>query len=214
MLRIPAPRSSAFRPLALAGLAALALAGCTTAGSLPPTQVVRYHLGMDLTRGTFAVQPIEGGAPSLEFQSYAGAVQAELVRIGYTPAAPGALPDVVAIVEFHSRPEVGPPRRSPFTLGLGVGGFGGGGYRGGTAVGGGVGVGVPVGGNRRDAVLVSDLSVTLKRRADQIALWEGKAQGVVDARKPDATPPAQAQRLAAAVFAGFPGESGRIISVK
>ena len=206
-----------FRPLALTGVAALALAGCTTAGSLPPTQVVRYHLGDDIARGTVSVQPASGGAPSLEFQSYAGAIQAELTRIGYTPAAPGALADVVAIVDFHSRPEVGPPRRSPFSVGLGVGGFGGGGgYRrgGGTAVGGDVGVGFPIGGGGRQAVLVSDLSVTLKRRADQTALWEGKAQGVVDARKPGANPPAQAQRLAAAMFTGFPGQSGRTIEVR
>lgn len=202
------------RPLVPAGLGllALALAGCATTARLPPTQVVRYHLGDDIPRGTVSVQPASGGAPSLEFQSYAGAIGAELARIGYTPAAPGALADVIAIVEFRSHPEVGPPRRSPISIGIGAGGYSGG-YRGG-GVGLGGGVGFPIGGGGRQAVLVSDLSVTLKRRSDQTALWEGKAQGVVDARKPDATPPAQAQRLAAAMFTGFPGQSGRTIEVR
>jgi hypothetical protein len=196
----------------LVGVAALGLAGCATTNTLPPTQVVRYHLGDEIARGTVAVQPLGGGTPDLEFQTYAGGVQAELNRIGYPPAAPGALPDIVAIVDFHARPEVGPPRRSPFSIGIGGGSFGGGRRGGGVGLGG--GVGFPVGGGSRQAVLVSDLSVTLKRRADQTALWEGKAQGVVDARKPDANPPAQAQRLAAAMFAGFPGQSGRTIEVK
>lgn len=202
------------RYLAPLSVAALALAGCTTAGSLPPTQVVRYHLGDQIARGTIAVQPLAGGAPSLEFQNYAGAVQAELARIGYVPATAGTLPDFVAMVDFHAIPQVGPPRRSPFSIGLGAGGYSGGGYRGGGGVGLGGGVSFPVGGARRDAVLVSDLAVTIKRRADQTAVWEGKARGVVDARKPDATPPAQAGRLAAAVFTGFPGVSGRTIEVR
>ncbi|WP_254605166.1 DUF4136 domain-containing protein [Sphingomonas bacterium] len=202
------------RSLTPLALAALALAGCATTASLPPTQVIRYHLGDNLARGTVAIQPANATTPSLEFQNYAGAVQAELARIGYAPAAPGALADFVAITDFHAIPQVGPPRRSPISVGLGVGGFRGGGYRGGTAVGGDVGVGFPVGGGGRQAVLVTDLSITIKRRADQTAVWEGKAHGVVDARKPDATPPAQAQRLAAAMFTGFPGESGRTIEVK
>ena len=200
--------------LSLTGsLAALALTGCATTASLPPTEVVRYHLGDQIARGTIVVQPLSG-TPSLEFQDYAGAIQAELARIGYTPAAPGALPDFVAITEFHAIPQVGPPRRSPFSVGVGAGGYSGGGYRGGGGVGLGGGVSFPIGGARRDAVLASDLEVTIKRRADQAAVWEGKARGVVDARKPDATLPAQAGRLAAAMFTGFPGESGRTIEVR
>lgn len=202
------------RSLAPIGLAAIALAGCATTGTAPPTEVVRYHLGDQIDRGTVAVQPLQTGAPNLEFQSYAGTVQAELARIGYTPAAAGALPDFIALVDFHAVPQVGPPHRSPVSIGIGGGGYSGGGYRGGGGVGLGGGVSFPVGHGRRDAVLVSNLSVTIKRRSDQTALWEGKAQGVVDARKPDATPPVQAQRLAAAVFSGFPGESGRTIEVK
>ena len=190
------------------------LAACTTTGGLPPTQVVRYHLDQPIARGTIAVQPLNPAAgSSLSFAPYAAAVQAQLVQLGYTVAPAGTLPDYIALTDASQDQEIGPPRRSPISIGLGAGGYSGGGWNGG-GVGLGGGVGFPIGGGSRQAVLVSDLSVTLKRRADQVALWEGHARGVVDARRPDANPPAQAERLAAAMFAGFPGQSGRTIEVR
>lgn len=198
----------------LPSLAAIAigLAGCTTGGGLPPTQVVRYHLDQPVTRGTVAVQPLtpEAGS-SLAFAPYAAAVQAQLVTLGYTVAATGTAPDFVALADVHQDQQVGPPRRSPISIGLGAGGasFGRGG---GFGLGG--GVGFPVGGGRGRPVLLTELSVTIKRRADQTALWEGHARGVIDARAAGATADGQAQRLAGALFAGFPGESGRTIEVR
>ncbi|HVF92975.1 MAG TPA: hypothetical protein VM900_01530, partial [Sphingomonas sp.] len=64
------------RNLLLTGLTAATLAGCTTAGPLPPTNVVRYHLGAPIARGTVAVEPATApGVPaSLEFKTYAAAV--------------------------------------------------------------------------------------------------------------------------------------------
>ena len=195
------------RSFAALGLAAIGLAACTTTGSLPPTQVIRYHLGEPIARGSVAVQPLSGpAAPSLEFQNYAAAVQGELARVGYAPAAPGATPDFIATVDFRRANRVGPPRRSPLSIGLGGGGYSGG-YRGG-------GVSFPLGGGRRSEVIVSELSVTIKRRADQSPVWEGRAQGVSDARAPDASTNGLARKLAVALFTGFPGQSGRTIEVK
>ena len=203
------------RSIAALGLAAFGLAGCSTTGSLPPTQVIRYHLGAPIARGTILVQPLSGPAPaSLEFQNYAAAVQGELARVGYAPAAPGTTPDFIATVDFRRANRVGPPRRSPISIGLGGGGYSGGGYRGGGGVGLGGGISFPLGGNRRSEVVVSELAVTIKRRADQSPVWEGQAQGVSDARAPNATTGGLAQKLAAALFTGFPGESGRTIEVK
>ena len=201
------------RSFAALGLAALGLAGCTTTGSLPPTEVIRYHLGTPIARGTIAVQPLSGpAAPSLEFQTYAAAVQGELARVGYAAAAPGASPDFVATVDFQRANRVGPPRRSPISIGLGGGGYSGG-YRGG-GVGLGGGISFPLGRSRRSEVVMSQLSVTIKRRADQTSIWEGRAQGVSDARAPEANTQGLARKLAAALFTGFPGESGRTIEVK
>ena len=212
------PRSFAvLGPLAVLGLG-FGLAGCATTGPLPPTQVVRYHLATPqspIARGTIAVEPVTGGAPaSLEFQAYAAAVQAELLRNGYTAAAPGVRSDFVATVDFRRSTADGPPRRSPVSIGLGGGGYSGG-YRGG-GVGLGGGLSFPLGGNRGRTVVVTELKVEIARRTGPTAgrIWEGTARSVADIKAPDATAQGQGRRLAAALFAGFPGESGRTIDVK
>ena len=196
------------RPLLMLTLAAAGLAGCATTAPLPPTQVLRYHLDDPIPRGTVSVQPLTGGAPaSLEFKTYAAAVESELLRSGYTLPAAGAKADFIATVQFTRTTEVGPPKRSPFSIGLGAGGFSGG-RNGGVGLGG--GVGIPFGGAKTSNVLVAELAVTIKRSLDQSPIWEGHAQGVSDIRAADD----QAGKLATALFAGFPGESGRTVIVK
>ena len=200
---------------AAAGLAlavGFALAGCATSAPLPPTESVRYHRGAETVgRGTIAVEPLAAGPVSLEFETYAAAVRAELLRSGYTIAAPGATPQYVAVVSYARSNRVGPPRRSPLSIGIGGGGFSGG--RGG-GVGLGGGVGFPVGGGGNGALVVTELSVTIKNRADQSPVWEGQAQTAADARAAGSNAGAQAAKLASALFTGFPGESGRTIEVR
>ncbi|KQM71654.1 hypothetical protein [Sphingomonas sp. Leaf20] len=203
----------AVRSILVLALAGASLTACATGPSLPPTEVLRYHLGEPLDRGTIAVQPLSGGAPaSLEFKAYAAAVQGQLIKVGYNPPAPGTKPLLVATVAFTRTTQAGPPKQSPFSIGIGGGGFSGG--RGGGGVGLGGGVGIPIGGGGRDAILVTEMAVTIKRTVDQSPVWEGRAQTFADARKPDATSQIQAEKLARALFAGFPGESGRTIQVK
>ena len=203
----------AVRSILVLALAGASLTACATGPSLPPTEVLRYHLGEPLDRGTIAVQPLSGGAPaSLEFKAYAAAVQGQLIKVGYNPPAPGTKPLLVATVAFTRTTQAGPPKQSPFSIGIGGGGFSGG--RGGGGVGLGGGVGIPIGGGGRDAILVTEMAVTIKRTLDQSPVWEGRAQTFADARKPDATSQIQAEKLASALFAGFPGESGRTIQVK
>ena len=198
------------RPFLALGISAALLAGCaTTAGPLPPTDVIRYHLGEPIPRGTIAVEPLSGGAPaSLEFKTYAAAVQTELLKAGYTVQPQGAMPDYVATVGFTRTSREGPPRQSPVSIGLGGGGFSGGRSGGGVGLGG--GLSFPIGKSRPTELLVAELSVTIKRRTDLSPIWEGKAQGVSDIKRADQ----QAARLARALFTGFPGQSGRTISVK
>ena len=200
------------RPLLAIGIGAAALAGCATTAPLPPTEVIRYHLGEPIARGTVMVEPLSGGAPaSLEFKTYAAAVQGELLKVGYSVPAQGATPDYVATVGFARTSQEGPPRRSPISIGIGGGGFsGGGGRRGGGGVGLGGGIGFPIGRSRPTQLLVAELAVTIKRRADQSPIWEGKAQGISDIKGADE----QASKLARALFTGFPGDSGRTITVR
>ena len=202
------------RTLLLLAAAGTGLAACTTAGGLPPAEAIRYHLGGNVERGTVSIQPLTGAGapPSLEYQAYADAVAAELARNGYPAASAGARPQFVAIVGFRRGTELGPPRSSPISIGIGGGGFSGGRRGGGVGLGG--GVGFPLGGGRGREIVVSELSVAIKRNADQSAVWEGNARAAADAKRPEADTPALAQRLATAMFTGFPGESGRTIEVR
>ena len=197
------------RPFLALGVAAAALAGCATTSPLPPTEVIRYHLGQPIARGTIAVEPMSGGAPaSLEFKTYAAAVETELLKVGYTVPPQGVMPDYVATVAFTRTSREGPPRQSPVSIGIGGGGFSGGRRGGGVGLGG--GIGFPIGKSRPTELLVAELAVTIKRRTDQSPVWEGKAQGISDIKGADQ----QAGKLARALFTGFPGESGRTISVR
>lgn len=191
------------------------LAGCATTAGTPPAEAIRYHLGQPIARGTVAVEPLQtttGVPPSIEYRSYAAAVEAELLRNGYSRATPGATPEYVATVAFRRGVEQGPPRRSPISIGIGGGGFSGGRRGGGVGLGG--GLGFPIGGGRGRDLVVSEMSVTIKRRADQSPIWEGSARAGADARDPTSATDALATRLAQALFTDFPGESGRTIEVR
>ncbi|OWK31837.1 DUF4136 domain-containing protein [Sphingomonas mucosissima] len=190
------------------GMAA-ALAGCATGPSRFPVQATRYHLNAMTDRGTVAVEPLTGsGTASLEYKTYAAAVQTELLRLGYTNPAPGTTPQFLATVSFSRASRPLPPRRSPISIGLGGGGISGG--RGG-GVGLGGGVSLPVGGSGAGEGVVTELSVRIRQGPD--AVWEGQAQSLTDITASDADAAAVATRLARALFADFPGESGRTIQV-
>jgi len=189
----------------LASLGALTLAGCATT---QPVEVTRFHLDQPLGRGSIDVQPLAAAGPaSLEFKTYAAAVQGELLRVGYSAAAPGATAQYLATVNFMRTSRGMIDEGPPVTLGLGVGGFG-------RHVGGGAEGGIGIGKHRRKELIASQLSVRITDRATGSTVWEGRAEmdGAVGERQAD--PAATAARLAHALFQGFPGESGRTIKVK
>lgn len=195
-------------PLAL--LATTLLSGCATGPQRFPVQATRFHYDAVAQRGSVLVEPLAGGASaSIEYKTYAAAVEAELLRLGFTPLRPGATPEYIATVGFTRAPQSLPARRSPIQIGLG-GGTGGGGWRGGSSVGG--GVSFPVGGTGAGDGVVTELSVRLRKGAD--AVWEGQAQSLTDTTAADADTQSVATRLASALFSGFPGDSGRTIEVK
>lgn len=191
--------------LIAAGIGALLLAGCATT---QPVEVTRFHLDQPIGRGTIDVQPLATAGPaSLEFKTYAAAVQGELLRVGYSAAAPGATAQYLATVNFmrasRGTVDLGPP----VTLGLGVGSFG-------RHVGGGVGGGIGIGKHRHKELITSELSVRITDRGSGSTVWEGRAQldGAVGSE--EANPSVTAAKLARALFKDFPGESGRTIRVK
>lgn len=189
-------------------IAASGLAGCATTTASGPVDVTRYHLGAPLERGTINVEPMPGGGPpSLEFKTYAAAVATELLKVGYAPPAMGAAAQYLGVVGFTRTTREGPPRSAPFTIGVG-GGTGSGG------VGIGGGVGIPVGKRRANEFVLTELSVQIRRKGDGTVIWEGRAQTAADIRAPEAQGNAAAGKLANALFQGFPGESGRTITVR
>jgi hypothetical protein len=197
----------ATRTLVIA-LAAASLAGCAASTVSGPVEVTRFHLGAPLERGTITVEPMQGGGPpSLEFSTYAGAVQAELLQSGYSEAPPHSNGQYLAVVGFTRTTVEGAPRPAPFSVGIGGGSYGGG-------VGLGGGVSFPIGKRKSRYVVATELSVQIRRRSDGTVIWEGRAQTQADDRAPEAQASVAAGKLAHALFLGFPGESGRSITVR
>ncbi|MGF7151679.1 hypothetical protein FHS96_005347 [Sphingomonas zeicaulis] len=183
----------------------LGAAGCAT--PIAPVEVTRFHLGAPVVRGSVTVEPQPGtDSGSLEYRAYIAGVERELSRIGYRIGQDRS--DFVAVVGYTRgiRP-AGAGRRSPISIGVG-GGTGGGG------VGLGLGVGFGIGGGKSGDVVTTQLSVQIKQRGSGEVVWEGRAQTEARENAPAAQPGLAADRLSAALFKDFPGESGRTISVK
>lgn len=191
--------------IALTALATLS-AGCTTTGGVAPVDVTRYHLSQPIPAGTVSTQPQEPGAGGPEYALYADAVGAQMAQLGFSPASGSGTADYIATVTF-SRTDRGQVRsRPPVTIGLGGGSYGGGG-----GVGGGLGFGI---GGKTRSVYLGELAVQLRRRGDNTVIWEGRALAESLEGQPGAQPVDSANRMAAALFQGFPGQSGITVTVK
>lgn len=189
----------------IAGFGVLALAGCATT---QPVEVTRFHLDQPIGRGTIDVEPVAAAGPaSLEFKTYAAAVEGELLRLGYTAPADGGTAQYLATVNFMRTSRGTIDEGPPLTIGLGVGGFG-------RNVGGGGDVGFGVGKHRHKELIVSQLSVRITDRASGSTIWEGRAELNGALGEKEASPAASAAKLAQALFKGFPGESGKTIRVQ
>jgi len=191
------------RKLVVAMLGTLALAGCSTG---PSGQVTRFHLNQPIATGQISVEPMmaaDRGSP--EFQTYASIVGSELARIGFSEAPGLAKSEQVAVIQVDRMFFDGPPKSS-FSIGIGGGSYGWHGGAGGS-------VGTTFAGKPTQNV-ATRLIVQIKRRSDGTTIWEGRAETHARFGTPEAQPAAAVQHLASAVFQGFPGVSGRTISVK
>ncbi|MFM9828537.1 MAG: DUF4136 domain-containing protein [Sphingomonas sp.] len=171
-----------------------------------PVQVTRFHLGMPIERRAVSVVAGPGvDAAGLETKRYADAVREQLQRLGFADDIAGAAPPLSATVSFSRVIREAEPAQRPITIGIGGGGFGGG-------VGGGASASFGVGKRQSRAIYVTQLSVQLRDQASGTVIWEGRAQSEsrAGAAKTDDAP----AKLAEALFRGFPGESGRTITVK
>jgi hypothetical protein len=193
-------------PLVLLALALAALTGCATA--IGPVEVTRFHDAAALARvsgGTVAVEAAPGQpGDALELASYKGAVARELVKLGYAeaPAGQGALVALVGVERIAFRPD---RARGPVSVGVGGG-------TGGYGSGVGVGIGLDLSGPPPEQV-TTRMQVTLRERAGNLSLWEGRASFTVRADAPLAQTSLGAAKIAEALFRGFPGNSGETVEV-
>lgn len=196
----------AIRSTLIAVGGALILAGC--AAQTPQTRLTRFHLDQPIAPGEVVVEPRDPTlAKDLEFQSYASIVQGELTRLGFGTARDLTKSELVAVTDVRRYSQPVGQARSPLSIGLGGGSFGGG-------VGVGGGVSFPVGKPRQNYEDITELSVQLKRRSEGTVIWEGRAQTGARSGTAAAAPEAQVRTLATALFRDFPGKSGETITVK
>ena len=189
------------------GLAPIVLlGGCETAAT--PTKVTRFHLGAPIDRGAVMVvaNPAATNIAGLEADVYAAALREALAGQGFVPGTDSTAPLVASFTVGRTVREIEPPH-APITIGIGAGG-------GGSGVGGGASVGFGVGKKRGRDAYVTELGVQIRRGAAGEILWEGRALTEADTRSAEAQPLPTARKLAQALFKGFPGESGRTISVR
>lgn len=203
---------SSFQHLRLAATALLlgvALAGCQTA--VAPVEVTRFHGPQPVGQpGGYLIEPAPGvSAESIEFRTYAGAVSQEMQRVGFNDesALQTLVPSqYITRVGFSRDVRAPMAARSPVSVGVG-------GSTGSYGSGLGVGVGINLSGPPKP-VVTTTLNVQVRRRADNQAVWEGRAITQAKDGTPAAQPGVAAAKLAAALFTGYPGKSGETITVK
>ncbi len=196
-----------FLRFAAPAAALLALGACVAPTG--PVEVTRFHLPdiAALGKGTIAVEAAPGLDPqSLEWNSYQAAVARQLTLLGYGEPVAGAPSTQVAVLRLSR--QTYRPERNASPVSVGVGGQAG-------SYGSGVGLGIGLNLSGRPAEQVrTELGVIIKDRVSGTALWEGRASYQVKATSPLADTQLGAAKMAAALFAGFPGTSGETIEVK
>lgn len=186
-----------------------ALSGCVAYTG--PVEVTRFHRAAEMTvpaSGTVAVRAmIEEDRGSLAYTPYLGAVRRELQAIGFSEVAGADQAAYIAEVHVERGRADSFEERSPVSVGVG-------GRTGSYGSGVGVGIGINLGGSGGGERLFTELLVRIVERESGIAIWEGRAVQGASPTSPAAQPGLAASKLAQALFEGFPGVSGRTITVE
>ena len=196
-----------FIPFASLALGVALVAGCVA--PVGPVEVTRFHAPdtAALGRGAIAIEPASGqDGQSLEFRSYAAAVQRQLTLLGYGEPVAGSNSPQVAVLRLERQTYQPQRARGPVSVGVG-------GSTGSYGSGIGVGIGLDLSGPPPEQVETL-LAVTIKDRLSGQALWEGRASFAVSAKSPMANTQLGAAKMAEALFKSFPGVSGETIEVK
>jgi hypothetical protein len=182
------------------------LAGCAKPSYVSPVSVTRFtsEEQSQLGRGTISVEASASTqTDTLEYGLFAAEVADELGSLGYMVVESGA--DQLAVISLEQT-VASPYRRNPVSVGGGasVGSYGSGV---------GLGVGIDLSGPDPDQIS-TQLFVAIRPANGGDNLWEGRASGVATSNSPLADPAANSDRMARALFFGFPGVSGETIQVE
>lgn len=181
-------------------LLAAALAACASGGGKgkPVTggvDVARFHLGEPVARAQIAIEPFDkADATRPEFPAYAAAVGRQLTRLGWTVVPTTTGSEQIALIDLEQGSREAVAALSAARIGRGLSAT------------------VPAGTSA--SVTASLLEVAIRRRSDGTVFWEGRAVGEAPTGSAGAARTAAVERLAAALFQDFPGESGRTIRVR
>ena len=182
-------------------LLALAASGCTTstggsAGAAGGVEVGRFHLGeQTIARAQIAVEPFDrADANQPGYAAYAAAVGRELTRLGWTVVPATARSEQVALIDVQQGSREAIAALTAARIGRGVSPL-------------------PAEGSAAN-VTATLLEVGIRRRSDATVFWEGRAVTEARAGTAGASATAAVERLAAALFRDFPGQSGRIVRVR
>lgn len=189
--------------LVLAGM----LSGCATSSQVSPVEVTRFvgDKPARLGNGSIAVRSAAGdGGNPLEFAAYEQAVSRQLADLGYTVTTLDRATQVADIRYSRSTPPP-QPRRSPVSVGVG-------GSTGSYGSGLGLGLGINLGGKPAQ-MIDSEMAVIIRDKTSNQYLWEGRAQFTASTKSPVAANSPAADKLAAALFSQFPGNSGETVVV-
>lgn len=204
-----APAIAARTALAVPALAAIltALSGCAAPAYVSPVEVTRFVGASDagLAQGTIMIVPAPGLNPdTLEYDFYRAAVQLELEQLGYRVVTQGAAQ--VAELGFAERTGKAGENGGPVSVGVGgsTGSFGSG-----------LGVGIGLDLTPRPADQISTiLTLAISASEGGVNLWEGRAAMTATVNSDFAPSDARAGKLADALFADFPGNSGETVIVE
>lgn len=164
--------------------------------------VTRFHLGRAIAADTVQIiAPVADITNQLNTMAAKSAIAAELEGLGFKPVD-ASTSAYVASFRIDETSQQGPPKPSPFSIGIGGG-------TGSRNVGIGGSVNVPVGNSRPgETIRTTLLTVDIKRRSDSSVIWEGRASRLTNAKSPNPM-----AGLASALFSNFPGPSGQLVQV-
>jgi hypothetical protein len=182
-------------------LLAAAVAACASSGGKKErpgaggVDVARFHLGEPVARAQIAIEPFDkADANRPEFPAYAAAVGRQLSRLGWTVVPTTTQSEQIALIDLEQGSRESIAALSAARIGRGVSGT------------------APAGTSAN--VTATLLEVAIRRRSDATVFWEGRAVDEAPTGSSGAARTAAVERLAAALFRDFPGESGRTIRVR